>query len=197
MVISALQHWEEVVCFDNESSLFPHIHPSNSSSGMANSDGSNALTTSQKMTMCDYQPLSASPDNMPSIYSIGGLSGLDPYDLHSIDSMDVRFEQPLRLGGQDTNSFIYDTDAVTQPFCGDEPLPYFDSDYSLHSSSFEQSDSYLQSAVNSFLGRTAVVTPDKAQRRWKMLFSVLRWFSVRRIVARKGSVNRKDKAPYY
>nr|GLL18573.1 calmodulin-binding protein 60 A-like isoform X2 [Ipomoea trifida] len=196
LVISALQHWEEVVCFDNESSLFPHIQSSDSSSAMANSDGTNhnALAASQKAPMCDYQP---SPDNMPSIYSIGGLSGLDPYDLHSIDSMDVRFEQPLRLPGQDTNSFIYDTvDAVTQPFCGDEPLPYFDSDYSLHSSSFEQSDSYLQSAVNSFLGRTTV-TPDKAQRRWKMLFSVLRWFSVRRIVARKGGVNRKDKAPYY
>nr|GMC56284.1 calmodulin-binding protein 60 A-like isoform X1 [Ipomoea batatas] len=196
LVISALQHWEEVVCFDNESSLFPHIQSSDSSSAMANSDGTNnnALAASQKAPMCDYQP---SPDNMPSIYSIGGLSGLDPYDLHSIDSMDVRFEQPLRLPGQDTNSFIYDTvDAVTQPFCGDEPLPYFDSDYSLHSSSFEQSDSYLQSAVNSFLGRTKV-TPDKAQRRWKMLFSVLRWFSVRRIVARKGGVNRKDKAPYY
>ncbi|XP_019152807.1 PREDICTED: calmodulin-binding protein 60 A-like isoform X2 [Ipomoea nil] len=193
LVISALQHWEEVVCFDNESSLFPNIH---SSSAMANSDGTNNALASQKAPMCDYQP---SPDNMPSIYSIGGLSGLDPYDLHSIDSMDVRFEQPLRLPGGDTNSFIYDTvDAVTQPFCGDEPLPYFDSDYSLHSSSFEQSDSYLQSAVNSFLGRTAV-SPDKAQRRWKMLFSVLRWFSVRRIVARKGGVgvNRKDKAPPY
>nr|GMC55370.1 calmodulin-binding protein 60 A [Ipomoea batatas] len=88
----------------------------------------NALAASQKAPMCDYQP---SPDNMPSIYSIGGLSGLDPYDLHSID-----------------------IDAVTQPFCGDEPLPYFDSDYSFTALAFEQSDSYLQSAVNSFLGRT-------------------------------------------
>ncbi|XP_019150575.1 PREDICTED: protein FAR1-RELATED SEQUENCE 5-like [Ipomoea nil] len=72
------------------------------------------------------------------------MSGLDPYDLHNIDSMDVRFDQPLRVPGGD----IYDTvDAVTQPLCGDEPLPYFDSDYSFHNSSFEHSDSYLQSAI--------------------------------------------------
>ncbi|KAI5683575.1 hypothetical protein M9H77_04803 [Catharanthus roseus] len=41
------------------------------------------------------------------------------------------------------------------------------------------SQNYLQSAVNSFLVHS--VPLNKAQTRWKMLFRVLRWFSMRRL----------------
>ncbi|CAH9069600.1 unnamed protein product [Cuscuta epithymum] len=186
LVISALGNWGEVVCFDNESLEFQHIQSSNSSFGMGNNTEGGEASTSQKVTGYNYLPSSASPENMPSTFSFGGLSGLDPYDLQCIDSLDVSFDQPL----QETDSFMDGCrGSASQPFVGeDETISYFDPDYSLHSN-FEQADCYLQgTVVNSFLGSTAV-TPDKAQMRWTMLFSVLRWFSVRRIVARKG---RKD-----
>ncbi|VFQ86597.1 unnamed protein product [Cuscuta campestris] len=169
LVISAFRHWEEVVCFDNESSsVFPHIQSSNPSFGVE------ASMTSQG---CDYLVASSSPDDT---FSIGGLSGLEPaYDLlHSIDSLDVSLP----------DSFMYDSAATQEAFGEDETLHYFDtSGYAQlddTTTSFEPLDCYIESG---FVGsRSAVVAADKAQMRWRMLFSVLRWFSVRRIVARKG-----------
>ncbi|PHT31707.1 hypothetical protein CQW23_28044 [Capsicum baccatum] len=109
---------------------------------------------------------------------------LDDYVLHGIENMDARFDQPLNFPAQDTNSLIADTDSITPPFCDDDHLPFFDIDYSPPSPSFARSPD-LQCAVNSFLAHSSAIVPlDKAQRRWKMLFSVLRWFSARRIVNR-------------
>ncbi|VFQ76535.1 unnamed protein product [Cuscuta campestris] len=169
LVISAFRHWEEVVCFDNESSsVFPHIQSSNPSLGVE------ASMTSQG---CDYLVAPSSPDDT---FSIGGLSGLEPaYDLlHSLDSLDVSLP----------DSFMYDSAAAQEAFGEDETLHYFDtSGYAQldnTTTSFEPLDCYIESGFVG--GRSAVVAADKAQMRWRMLFSVLRWFSVRRIVARKG-----------
>uniref|UniRef100_M1C9Q0 Calmodulin binding protein n=1 Tax=Solanum tuberosum TaxID=4113 RepID=M1C9Q0_SOLTU len=197
LVICAFRHWEEVVSFEDESSLMDWVmqistvqFPSNSPM-VGNSDTSDDVLASQKVSRSEYQPLSAStPDIMPSFCSIAGFSSLDDYVLHGIDNMDVAFDQPLNFPGQDTNSLMADADSITPPsFCDDDHLPFFDTDYSLPSSSFAPSPD-LQCAVNSFLAHSSSIVPlDKAQRRWKMLFSVLRWFSVRRIVNKRTIIS--------
>ncbi|TMW89427.1 hypothetical protein EJD97_017199 [Solanum chilense] len=194
LVICAFRHWEEVVSFEDESSLMDWVmqistvqFPSNSPMVGTSDD----VLASQKVSRSEYQSLSAStPDIMPSFCSIAGFSNLDDYVLHGIDSMDVTFDQPLNFPGQDTNTLMADTDSITPPsFCDDDHLPFFDTDYSLPSSSFAPSPD-LQCAVNSFLAHGSSIVPlDKAQRRWKMLFSVLRWFSVRRIVNKRTIIS--------
>ncbi|CAN4088247.1 unnamed protein product [Withania somnifera] len=193
-VICAFRHWEEVVSFEDESSLMVWVMQistvqfSSNSPMMGNSDAGDNVLTPQKVSRSEYQQLSAStPDIMPSFCSIAGFSSLDDYVLHGIDNMDVSFDQPLNFPGQDTTSLMADTDSITPPsFCDDDHLPFFDTDYSLPSPTFVPSSPDLQYAVNSFLSHRSTILPlDKAQRRWKMLFSVLRWFSVRRIVNRR------------
>ncbi|OIT28561.1 calmodulin-binding protein 60 a [Nicotiana attenuata] len=195
LVICAFRHWEEVVSFEDESSLMDWVMQisavqiSSNSSMMGSSDANDNVLTSQKISRTDYQHLSAStPDIMPSFCSIAGFSSLDDYVLHGIDNMDVRFDQPLNFPGQDADSLMADTDSITPPFCEGDHLPFFDTDYSLPSPNFAPSPD-LQCAVNSFLARSSILPPDKAQRRWKMLFSVLRWFSVRRIVNRRTIIS--------
>ncbi|XP_015070037.1 calmodulin-binding protein 60 A [Solanum pennellii] len=194
LVICAFRHWEEVVSFEDESSLMDWVMQIStvqfpSTSPMVGT--SDDVLASQKVSRSEYQSLSAStPDIMPSFCSIAGFSSLDDYVLHGIDSMDVTFDQPLNFPGQETNSLMADTDSITPPsFCDDDHLPFFDTDYSLPSSSFAPSPD-LQCAVNSFLAHSSSIVPlDKAQRRWKMLFSVLRWFSVRRIVNKRTIIS--------
>ncbi|MCD9559230.1 hypothetical protein HAX54_017087 [Datura stramonium] len=196
LVICAFRHWEEVVSFEDETSLMDWVMQistvqfSSNSPMVGNSDASDNVLTSQKVSRSEYPQLSAStPDIMPSFCSIAGFSSLDDYVLHGIDNMDVRFDQPLNFPGQDTNSLMADTDSITPPFCDDDHLPFFDTDYSLPSPNFAPSPD-LQCAVNSFLAHSSTILPlDKAQRRWKMLFSVLRWFSVRRIVNRRTIIS--------
>ncbi|XP_059640854.1 calmodulin-binding protein 60 A [Cornus florida] len=193
MVISAFKNWEEVVSFEDEASLMDGslclsniLYPS-SSSMTESSDGSRILT-SHKLGRFDYpQPSASSPDVMPSIYSMGSVSSLDDFGLHNIDHMDLKYDQIF--SDQVPNSLICDTSSITQAFCEDEHLKYFDTDCALqaqNSSLVSQAD--LHSAVNGFLlSRSATVATDKAQaqRRWAILFSVFRWFSIRRIVAKK------------
>ncbi|KAM3246834.1 calmodulin-binding protein 60 A [Capsicum annuum] len=196
LVICAFRHWEEVISFEDESSLMDWVMQisavqfSSSSPLVGNSDASDNVLTSQKVSRSEYQQLSAStPDIMPSFCSIAGFSSLDDYVLHGIDNMDVRFDQPLNFPGQDTNTLMADTDSITPPSFCDDDLPFFDTNYSLPSPGFAPSPD-LQCAVNSFLAHSSAIVPlDKAQRRWKMLFSVLRWFSVRRIVNRRTIIS--------
>ncbi|CAN4086149.1 unnamed protein product [Withania somnifera] len=162
LVICAFRHWEEVVSFEDASSLMDWVMQistvqfSSNSPMVGNSDGSDNVSTSQK----------------------------------GIDSMDVSFDQPLNFPGQDTNSLMADTDSITRPSFCDDHLPFFDSDYTLPSPTFVPPSPDLQCAVNSFLAHRSTILPlDKAQRRWKMLFSVLRWFSVRRMVNRRTIIS--------
>ncbi|KAB2089617.1 hypothetical protein ERO13_A03G061900v2 [Gossypium hirsutum] len=167
LVISALQQWEEVVSFDDEASL-------TSSVKREISNGTKYLA-SQKIGGFDYaQPSASSPDIISTIYSVGGLSGLDDYALHGYD-------QALSYPGQVTNSLICDTD-ITQTFCDEDHLRYFDSDLQPQSLGLE-SQADLQTAVEGFLLQRTVAV--QAQRRWTKVFSVLKWFSIKRRVKEK------------
>uniref|UniRef100_A0A5B7AC87 Calmodulin-binding protein 60 A n=1 Tax=Davidia involucrata TaxID=16924 RepID=A0A5B7AC87_DAVIN len=191
LVIPAFKHWEEVVSFDDEASLMDDslcLYPSNSP--MTESSNGSKILTSYKIGRFDYpQPSVSSPDIMPSIYSIGSMSSIDDFGLPNIDNMDLRYDQSLSFSGQVANSLICDTESFTQAFCEDEHLQYF-TDCALQSqNSSLESRADLQSALNGFLlAPSTPVGNDKAQRRWTMLFSVLKWFSIRRIVAKKTHV---------
>ncbi|MBA0851066.1 hypothetical protein Goshw_012526 [Gossypium schwendimanii] len=167
LVISALQRWEEVVSFDDEASL-------TSSVKREMSNGTKYLA-SQEIRGFDYaQPSASSPDIISTIYSVGGLSALDDYALHG-------YEQALSYPGQVTNSLICDTD-ITQTFCDEDHLRYFDSDLQPQSLGLE-SQVDLQTAVDGFLLQRTVAV--QAQRRWTKVFSVLKWFSIKRRVKEK------------
>ncbi|KAL7161575.1 hypothetical protein ACSBR2_042109 [Camellia fascicularis] len=179
LVIAAFKQWEHVVCFEDEASLmnassclFDNVLYSDST--MAETSGGN------KIGEFDYPQAGAcSPDIIPSIYSMAGVNSLDDFGLHNIDSMDLTYDhdQPF------ANSLICETESMTQVFDDDEHLQYFDADCPLQSqNSGLASQSDLCNAVNGFLlARSAAF----AQMRWTKLFSVLKWFSVRRIVATK------------
>ncbi|CAK9138656.1 unnamed protein product [Ilex paraguariensis] len=101
-VISAFRNFEDVVSFDDEASLTDGLLPMSnglypSNSAIPGSSDGNKDLASEKVGKSDCMQLSASsPDIMPSIYSIGGVS-LDDYGLQSIDSMDdveVVYYQP-------------------------------------------------------------------------------------------------------
>lgn len=191
LVICAFKHWEEVVSFEDETSLTGGS--SHSSNALCTSslpiteisDGSKILA-SHKMNGADYTQLNAaSPDIISSIYSVGGVSGLDDYNLHCIENMGLRYEQALGYPGQIANSLICDTDSIAQAFCDEDHLRFFDTDLQAQNLSLE-SPADLQSAVDGFLmTRSTSLAMGKAQRRWTKLFSVLKWFSIRKIVTLK------------
>ncbi|XVF10353.1 hypothetical protein REPUB_Repub07fG0175500 [Reevesia pubescens] len=129
LVISAFEHWEEVISFDDEASLIGGTSnlanvPYTSSTKTEVSNGSKFLA-SQNMGGFNYaQPSASSPDIISSIFSVGSMSGLD--DLLGIENMGLRYDQTLSYPGQVTNSLICDID-ITPTFC-DEDLRFFDSD---------------------------------------------------------------------
>ncbi|KAL3512935.1 hypothetical protein ACH5RR_025652 [Cinchona calisaya] len=187
LVVAAHRHWADVVLVDDEASLMDGslflstIEYSSNTPMLVTSSGSKVLN-SLKNGKCDYPESSnSSPDVMPSIYALGGSNILDDYSLPIMDSMD-----PLGIPGQVANNMICDTDSMTRAFYEDEHLQFFDPDFALQSSTLGPSSTDLQTTVDGFIMGTVPI--DKAHRRWKMLFSVLRWFSVRRIAARKSSV---------
>lgn len=191
LVIAAFKQWKDVVSFDDEASLLDsssRLFTNDLYPAVAETSDGCKILTSQKIDKFNYpQPSGSSPDIMPSIYSIGGVHSLDDFGFNPFDNMDFRFDQPLNFSSQVTNSLICETESITQPFCEDANLQYFDS-LQPQSSSME-SPSDLHSAVNSFLSARSTAY---AQRRWKMLFSVLRWFSIKRIVAKK-TLDREQK----
>ncbi|KAB2633401.1 hypothetical protein D8674_029648 [Pyrus ussuriensis x Pyrus communis] len=191
LVISAFDHWEEVVLFEDEASLiaaasnFTNVLHTSSSPRSGDLDGSKFLA-SQKIDGFDYaQPSASSPDIISSMYSVGSSSGLDDYSLHNIDGLGLRYDQTLSFPGQVANSLICDSDPMVQALFDEDHLQFFDADLQSQNISSESQD--LQSAVDGFLLRrsTAVAISDRAQMRWTKLFSVLKWFSIRKSVALK------------
>jgi len=78
-----------------------------------------------------------------------------------------------------TSSLICDTDPMTQAFCDEDHLQFFDT--ANHSQNLElEASSDLQSAVNDFL--SAARSTAVAQMRWTKVFSVFKWFSIRKVV---------------
>ncbi|XP_035542766.1 calmodulin-binding protein 60 A-like isoform X3 [Juglans regia] len=200
LVISAFEHRGEVITFDDEASLvggssqLTNVLYAVNSPRTESSNGSKFLA-SHKIGGFDYTQQSASsPDIISSIYSVGSTSGLDDYALPSIDGMGLRYDQALSFPGQVTNSLICDTAPMSQAFCDEDHLQFFDTDLN-PPNLVSQSD--LQNAVDNFLlaRSTPVAAVGKAQRRWTKLFSVLKWFSIRRTVALKR--NRIRETPKY
>ncbi|KAJ4712268.1 Calmodulin binding protein-like [Melia azedarach] len=191
LVICAFKHWEEVVSFEDETSLtggsshLPNVLCTSNSPMTDVSNGSKILA-SHKMGGSDFtQRNASSPDIISSIYSVGGISGLDDYNLHSIENMGLRYEQCLSYPGQISNSLICDAESISQAFCDEDHLRFFDTDLPPQSLSLD-SQADLQSAVDSFLlARSTSLAMGKAQMRWTKLFSVLKWFSIRKIVTLK------------
>ncbi|KAJ6375599.1 hypothetical protein OIU77_000556 [Salix suchowensis] len=189
LVITAFEHWEQVISFDDEASLVGGSSqlsdvPYTSSSPRTENSCGNKFLESQKLGGFDYAQTSASsPDIMSSIYTLGGGSGLEDYALQGIESMGLRYDQPMNFPSQASNSLICETDSLAQAFCEEEHLRFFDTDLQSQNLGLEtQAD--LQSAVDSFLlARSSVVAADKAQRRWAKISSVLKWFSIRKLVA--------------
>ncbi|XP_022767672.1 calmodulin-binding protein 60 A-like isoform X2 [Durio zibethinus] len=187
LVISAFEHWAEVIVFDDEASLIGGSSnlaniPYTSSDKTQISNGSKFLAT-QNMGGFDFaQPNACSPD----IYSVSGLSGLEDYALHGIENMGLTYDQTLSYPGQATNSLICDTD-ITQTFCDENHLPFFDSGLQSQSLGLE-SQADLQMAFDGFLLQRTVAV--QAQRRWTKVFSVLKWFSIKRKVKEKFRARR-------
>ncbi|MBA0744639.1 hypothetical protein Gogos_007254 [Gossypium gossypioides] len=186
LVISAFEHWAEVISFDDEASLISSCSklakiPCTNSAKTENSNGSKVLA-SQKMDGYDYAQTSASsPDIISTIYSVWGMCGLEDYALHGIENPDLRYDQTLSYPGQVNNSLACDAD-ISQTFGDEDHLGYFDGD--LHSQGLGlESQADLQTAVDGFLVQRKVA--DQAKSRWTKVFSVLKWFSIKRKVKEK------------
>lgn len=179
LVISAFQNWGEVMSFDNEASLMggsSHLTDVLYTSSSPKTESSNGSKVLPSHKIGGFDSIS-SPDMVSSIYSMGGVSSLDDY----VDNMGLRYDQHLNFSSQFTNSMICDTESMAQAFCDVDHMQFFDNDPQ-NSNSESQAD--LDCVVNSFLQGRSVAT-DKAQRRWKKISNVLKWFSIRKIVASK------------
>ncbi|XP_022736581.1 calmodulin-binding protein 60 A-like isoform X2 [Durio zibethinus] len=184
LVISAFQHWEEVTSFDDEASLIGASSANYSCTSSAKTQISNGskFSASQKTSGFDFaQPCASSPDIISTIYSVGDMSGLDDYALPGIESMGLRYDQTLSYPGQLTDSLICNTD-ITQTFCDEDHLQFFDNDLQSQSLGLE-SQADLQTADDGLLLQRTVAV--QAQRRWTKVFSVLKWFHIKRKVKEK------------
>ncbi|KAM7479935.1 hypothetical protein LguiA_028148 [Lonicera macranthoides] len=186
LVICAYKDWTEVVPFEDDASLIDSSSPmsnvvfTSNSPTTGSSDNTKVLTT-HNIDSFDYPQLNPSS---PNIF----MGCVDDYGLNSIDSMDVQFDQSLSFGGQLANSMVCDGDSVIQGFSENEHhLQYFDDIPSLES----QAD--LQSAVSGFLLAHSTAATKKAQRRWTVLFRVLRWSSMLRKLVRKAHLRGKPR----
>ena len=148
-----------------------------------NTEGSSAnkLLAPQKTEGPNYtQPSASSPDIMSSIYSVGGTSGLDDFCLPNFDSMGLRYDQTLGFPVQVTNTLLCDSDPMAHAFGDEDHLQFFDTD--LQSQCHIQAD--LHTAVDSFMMTRSTIASTiaigKAQRRWRKVINVLKWFMVRK-----------------
>lgn len=98
------------------------------------------------------------------------------------------------IGGLDypqvANSLTSEPESITRTFSEDVGMQYICGAEGSFQSWSPCSESDLQSVVDGFLLDRAVAF---AQRRWTMLFSVLKWFSIWRILPKKTHVKRKRK----
>ena len=178
-VTAALRQGEKYTTFEDEDSLMDgSSHLTNvlysPSSPKTEGSSANKILAPQKTGGFNYPPASASsPDIMSSIYSVGGTSSLDDYCLPNFDSMGFRYDQTLSFPVQVSNSLICDTDSMAHAFSDEDHLQFFDTDLQSH----VQAD--LQGAIDSF--RLARPTANGgAQRRWRKVCNVLKWFMVRK-----------------
>lgn len=190
LVISAFADREKIVSFDD--GISPSLPTSSKSLSIAQSSSNllsettihDDLSSSQNLGGSSFlQQNASSPDYMQSLYSVEGLSSFEDC-LHHVDPVEIRCDQDLDYPGQVADSLLCNADTLNQTFCADE-LHYFDRDCVIQSSHLELSAD-IQGAIAAYIP-CSDISIDKAQRGWKILAFVLRWwFSIkRRLMARK------------
>ncbi|CAL5362089.1 unnamed protein product [Camellia sinensis] len=242
LVVSAFQHWGQVVPVDDKASLMMGsqqlanaLHPSNLTTpesidsnfdtpdmygneqqgttdivslGVANTLDDFGLIGVEELDYISHQPFCLQGEIPNS--SICGQDSVtkninyEPENLfwsigeEGIDDINNRYELPLSFASQVTSPLICDTDTMIQAFDENELLQLFDNHHSLQCNNTTlQSQADPHNAVDDIrFARSVAVTKHKTQRRyfsknnakrrWRMLFSIMRWFSVRRNVAKKN-----------
>lgn len=191
-MILAFKQWEEVTSYDDETflvdgfSLLSDVHYPTNSSPMAESSNIIDISSLDRISFDYPQLIASTPNIMPSIFSIGCSSKVDEHGIHFIESIDSRFSETMIFQNQATESLISEPEPFTPGLC-DEHLQYLDTDFSLQNASLgSQSDQHGMVDGFMYAHSAAAVAIVKAHRRWIILFSVLRWFSILRIVARKS-----------
>ncbi|XP_027919003.1 calmodulin-binding protein 60 A isoform X2 [Vigna unguiculata] len=180
-VATALRQGEKYATFEDEDSLMEGsshltnvLHSHSPSSPKTEGSSANKLLGPQKTGGFNYpQTNASSPDIMSSIYSVGGTSSLDDYCLPNFDNMGLRYDQTLSFPVQVSNSLICDTDSMAHAFSEEDHLQFFDTDLQSHV------EADLQSAVDSFMLARSTANGG-AQRRWRKVCNVLKWFMVRK-----------------
>ncbi|KAJ8753536.1 hypothetical protein K2173_022777 [Erythroxylum novogranatense] len=187
LAITAFDCWEDVVSLDDAASLsngslqLSDISYTSSTSLKENSDGGKILSSSG-IDGFDYQHPSSSSPNM---YSVGGANSMDDYTLHGIENMDLRYDQTLSFSDQVSNPLICDIDSLSQAFCSEDSLRYFDSDLPSQTLGLEATAD-LQSAVDHFIFGRNTAAVDKAQKRWTKINNVFKVFSALMRVMKKS-----------
>ncbi|XP_071713775.1 calmodulin-binding protein 60 A isoform X2 [Rutidosis leptorrhynchoides] len=169
LVISAFQHPEDIVSYDDESSL--RTGTCSISEMMTSGDVSESSNsrTSHKKGRFDYPTMDApSPDVnvMQVMYSLtDGTDSFNDYGLNNMESDDLSFDQdqPLDLRYRVPHTLICDSESLEEDI----------SQVDLH-------------AVDGFMFPHSAI--GKAQRRWKILFSVLKWLSLMLEIRERGII---------
>ncbi|KAH9619577.1 hypothetical protein KSS87_023542 [Heliosperma pusillum] len=184
MVTEGFQHWDGVISFEDINSLIGGSSQEPSSSRTETSEASKDLS-SQKINRFNYGQSSVpSPDILSPLYSLGCLSSSDEFSLQNMDTLDLRYDQPLDIPVQITNSLF--CDSLAQAFQDDDHLGFMDIDYASMQPATPGLDSQadLQTAYSGFLRSrsSSHIVRGPAHRRWRVLSSIFRWFSLRRLV---------------
>jgi len=161
------------------------------------SDG-NTILTSHNLPQSENPQLDACSHEIVSpFYCPWGVNFLGDYDWQSIDDISYRYEQTLTFASPVASSALCDTESLSQAFSMCNHQQISDSHCSLQSLDTNPgltsgphgavTDLILagSSDVAKYKAQRRNLSRQNAQRRWKMVFSVMRWFSVRRNVARE------------
>ncbi|XP_024971850.1 calmodulin-binding protein 60 A-like isoform X1 [Cynara cardunculus var. scolymus] len=167
LVISAFHHLDKVLSYDDEASLragtcslTEDLYPSDTQMISGNPEANDSLQKDR----FDYPQMTT-----PSLYSVGDMSSLGEYGLNHMGSIDVGFDQPIDFQCHVDNTLICDPGSSMH-------LQYLGT----------SSPGYLQCAVDRFLFPCSAI--GKAQRRWKIVSSVVKWFSLM-LEIRKGDIS--------
>ncbi|KAJ9559555.1 hypothetical protein OSB04_004715 [Centaurea solstitialis] len=171
LVISAFHHLDKVLSYDDEASLKASTCSFTEDLSQMISANPEPNNNSLQKDRFDYPQMKT-----PSLYSAGDLSSLGgEYGLSNVGPIDVGFDQPM-----DDFQCHVDNTLICDPGSSMH-LQYLGA-----SSSFSSSPGYLQCAVDRFLFPCSAI--GKAQRRWKIVSSVVKWFSLM-LEIRKGDIS--------
>ncbi|GFS32650.1 calmodulin-binding protein [Actinidia rufa] len=182
--------------FINGSSFLPNVvYPSNSV--ITESSYDSEILTTHNICGPDSPQLGASSDEfMSSISSIWDANSWGDFDWQSINDMSHRNEQTLTFTSPDTSSLISDTESIIQAFCEEEYPQISDNLCSIQHQD-PNLDLWLAGLSNVTMNKDQrrQLPKKNAQRRWRVVFSILRLISVKRNVGRKTLLDEIRKDP--